>query len=250
MQVVVDSLLTHYQKTGSGKRAVLLIHGWGDTLQTFAALATELDKKYAVISLDLPGFGKTQAPSGVWGLDEYARFIKSFLYKINQSDLYAIVGHSNGGALAIHGLSRGVLKADKLVLLAAAGIRNQQKGKKRALKIIAKTGKAVTFWLPQTKKQQLRKKLYGVAGSDMLVTPHLQETFKKTVRQDVQADAAALTMPTLLVYGQKDSATPPLYGEIFHNLINTSTLEVINGGHFVHHDKPEQVSEIIGEFLS
>lgn len=249
MQVVVNSLLTNYQKTGQGTKTILLIHGWGDDLRTFKNLQSSLSKRFTVMSLDLPGFGNSQAPNEVWNLDNYARFVQQVLQKVAIKP-YAIIAHSNGGALAIHGLSSGLLHADKLILLSSSGIRNTQKARRFALKLVAKTGKVVTFLLPNSNKQKLRKKLYGVAGSDMLVAPHLQETFKKTVRQDVQYDARKIKIPTMLIYGDQDKATPPVYGEIFHNLITGSTLEQIGGaGHFVHNDKPDIVLGIIEEFL-
>jgi pimeloyl-ACP methyl ester carboxylesterase len=160
------------------------------------------------------------------------------------------VAHSNGGALAIYGLAHKQLQADKLVLIGAAGIRDRQKTKRLLIKIIAKTGKTATFWLPVEKRQKLRKRLYGVVGSDMLLVPHMQETFKQTVRQDVQEEASQLKLPTLLIYGQNDRATPPLYGEIYQQLIKGAKLQIVpDAGHFVHHDQPAQSMELIREFL-
>lgn len=248
MQAIVDDLLTSYEKTGKGP-LVLLLHGWGDSQATFKGLVDSLKPTYTVVTLDLPGFGQTEPPREVWNLGHYARFVKAFLEKTGTKKPKAIIAHSNGGAVAIHGLAEGVLPADKLVLLSAAGIRDRQNLRRFSLKIIAKTGKLATFWLPKRHKKALQKKLYGAAGSDMLVAPHLQETFKLTVRQDVQADAKRLTLPTLLVYGQDDKATPPQYGEIFHRLIAGSKLEIIQAGHFVHHDQPEEVASLIKEFL-
>ena len=84
----------------------------------------------------------------------------------------------------------------------------------------------------------------------MLVAPQLQETFKKTVKQDVQAEAKQLKVKTLLIYGADDKATPPLYGRLYNKLIKDSTLEVISGaGHFVHLDEPEKVTKLITGFL-
>lgn len=249
MQIIVDSLLTHYEQNGTGKKTALFLHGWGDDLRTFAHLQKILSKKYTTVSVDLPGFGSTQAPEKVWGLDDYAEFVASFMRKINAQPT-VIVAHSNGAALAIRGLANGALAAEKLVVLGGAGIRDRQKGKKAVLKVIAKTGKVATFWLPKRHKQKLQKALYGAAGSDMLVAPHLKETFKKTVAQDVQADAKKLSLPVLLIYGEKDRATPPLYGEIYHQIMSSSTLEIVGGAeHFVHQDQPEKVEKLIEEFL-
>lgn len=249
MQLVVDSLLTNYQTSGTKKQTIVLLHGWGDDLRTFSELQKQLAKNYTVVSVDLPGFGATQAPEQVWGLADYATFVATFLKKLKVSKPAAIIAHSNGAAVAIYGLAHNILTADKLVLLGAAGIRDQQKGKRAAIKVVAKTGKVATFWLPEHHRKKLQKKLYGTVGSDMLVVPHMQETFKKTVRQDVQAEAKQLTLPTLLIYGKNDPATPPLYGEIYHNLISGSTLEVIDAAHFVHHDQPEHVQHLIEGFL-
>lgn len=250
MQVVVDSLLTHYETEGKGK-LVLLLHGWGDTAAGLRPLQAALAKKYTVVAVDLPGFGGTQAPQGVWGLDDYARFVSHFLQKIKAPHVAVLVGHSNGGAIAIRGLANGTLDADKLVLMAAAGIRGVYKGRVRALRYIAKVGKALAMPLPKRVKEKLRKKVYKTVGSDMLVAEHLQETFKKVVTDDARVDAAQLTLPTLLLYGEQDDAAPVWYGEAYHQLITGSTLEVFPGaGHFVHIDRPAEVVKAIEEFTA
>jgi pimeloyl-ACP methyl ester carboxylesterase len=249
MQVVVDSLLTQYDLHGKGKLVVLL-HGWGDSGKGFAGLARALNGKYRVLTLDLPGFGGTEAPKGVWGLNDYAHFVARFLQKIEQKNVYAFLGHSNGAAIAVRGLGTGLINSEKLILLGAAGIRGEYKGRVKALRIITKAGKALTTPLPKSVKEKLRRKMYHTVGSDMLVAEHLQETFKKVVTDDVRADAANLTQPTLLIYGEQDDATPVRYGEIFHQAINGSTLEVIAGaGHFVHLDRHAEVERAVKEFL-
>jgi pimeloyl-ACP methyl ester carboxylesterase len=172
------------------------------------------------------------------------------LAKIDAGPVHAFVTHSNGGAIAIRGLAAGTLAADKLVLMASAGVRGVYKGRVKALRYITKLGKALTMPLPKSVKQKLRKKVYKTVGSDMLVAEHLQETFKKVVTDDVRQDAATLQLPTLLIYGEADDATPVWYGEAFHQLITGSTLEILPGaGHFVHIDRPHDVQLAIGRFL-
>src|SRR5581483_4570551 len=178
-------------------------------------------------------------------------FVSDFLQKLEVKELYAVLGHSNGGALAIRSIALGDLSPAKLVLIASSGIRTGQALKRLVLKIIAKTGNVFTLWLPERYRQALRKSLYGVAGSDMLVEPKLEETFKITVRQDVQADAAKVNLPTLLIYARDDKAVPLSDGQRYNELIKDSKLEVIdNAGHFVHLDQTEQVLKLIQEFLA
>lgn len=248
MQVVVDSLLTHYEKTGKGK-AVVLLHGWGDDAAGLKQLQQELAKTYTVIAVDLPGFGSTQPPEGVWGLDDYARFVRNFLQKIDAGQPFMLVGHSNGGAIAIRGLARDILEASKVVLLASAGIRGVYKGRVKVLRYITKAGKVLTMPLPKGIKKTLQRKVYKTVGSDMLVAEHLQETFKKVVTDDVRADAASLSLPALLIYGERDEATPLWYGRTYHELMPNSTLEVLPGaGHFVHLERLDDVVRAIQEF--
>lgn len=251
MQVVVQDLLTNYDRQGSGK-VILLLHGWADRLETFNQLLPNLSAEYTVISLDLPGFGKTTPPKTVWNLDNYAQFVQDFLQKLEIKRIYAVVGHSNGGALAIRAVSLGHIEPEKLVLLAASGVRDTAQIRRFALKIVAKFGKVATFWLPNATRKKLQKKLYGTVGSDMLVAPHLQETFKLTVKQDIQRDAAKLQIPTLLIYGDDDRATPLAdVGMILHRKIQGSNLVTIPGAdHFVHRTGKDQVLKSMKEFLA
>ena len=250
MNIVVDTLLTHCQLTGKGKLVVLL-HGWGDNAQGLAALQADLTKHYQVLAVDLPGFGSTQAPKQVWDLDGYAQFLTAVLSKLELDQPYALIGHSNGGALAIRAISLGALQPRKLILLAASGVRTSNQLKRFILKIIAKTGNIATAGLPERYRRALRQSLYGAAGSDMLVVPELEETFKKTVRQDVQADAARIEIPTLLIYAADDKAVPVEDGRRYQQLIKQSRLEIVDdAGHFVHLDQPDRVRKLIEEFLS
>jgi pimeloyl-ACP methyl ester carboxylesterase len=249
VNIVVDGLMTNYQLSGKGK-LVLLLHGWGDSSKGLSELAKELSRKYQVLALDLPGFGATQAPKEVWNLDDYGLFIASTLKKLGLKSPYTIIGHSNGGALAIRSVAQGVLKADKLVLLAAAGIRDHGSAKRLLLNIIAKTGNVATIWMPARYRQALRKSLYDAAGSDIMVAPQLEETFKKTVRQDVQSDAMMLSLPTLLIFARNDKAVPVADGYKYKELIRGAQLEVIeDASHFLHLEKHDQVTGLIQRFL-
>src|SRR4051812_27214531 len=111
MQIIVNKLLTTYTEVGSGTKNILFLHGWADSGKTFEMLAREIiavDANYRAVLLDLPGFGGTAAPETAWTLSDYAAFVADFLAKAQIQPL-AIVGHSNGGAIAINGLAHNVL---------------------------------------------------------------------------------------------------------------------------------------------
>ena len=246
MHVVVNGLLANYQQTGKGK-SLLLLHGWGDSAQGLAPFIQQLSKTYHVTALDLPGFGGSEAPQQTWGLTDYAEFVRAFVNKINlHTDV--LVGHSNGGAIAIRALTGG-LSASQLVLVASAGIRGEYKGRLKALRLVTKAGKLATAPLPKRIKHALRRKVYKTVGSDMLVAEHLQETFKRVVQDDVREEASRLTLPVLLVYGDQDASTPLRYGQILHDAIKHSRLQVIAGAdHWLPTQNTAELCKTITEF--
>ncbi len=249
MNVIVNNLLVNYTRRGIGK-PILLLHGWGDRLETFDNLVKQLEDAYELISLDLAGFGKSQAPANTWGLEDYAQQVKLFLKKIDVQP-YVIIGHSNGGAIAIEGLSTHELSAAKLILLASAGVRLPAKGRKLALGMLARSGKVATSFLPKQTRNALQQKLYKAVGSDLLVAPGMKQTFKRIVTQDIQNDAAKLSLPTIIFNGDQDDATPLSFAKILHSRIKKSELIVLPGAdHFLHQSRTDEIAIKLRKFLS
>lgn len=249
MQCIVDGYATYYEREGSGP-LVLLLHGWGDTSKTFDKLKHEIKGNFEFISLDLPGFGKTESPKFAFTLSDYADFIRKFFQKIDVSTVDCIVGHSNGGAIAIKALELNVLSTKKIVLLASSGIRSPYAPKTRAIRIAAKIVKLPTKLLPTRAQNKLKRSAYKKLGSDLFVAEHLQDTFKNIVTEDLRMSSVSIRIPTLLIYGGKDTSTPAEYGEIFSHTIKNSRLEVIVGAdHFLHQTHAKEVAGLIEEFI-
>lgn len=249
MQVIANELVVSYTKVGTGPVAVLL-HGWADSQHTFDQLSQLLQQNYTVVTLDLAGFGSSQPPLKGWGLTEFAKHVQVTLQKIAimPNDITVLVGHSNGGAVAIRAIHKGYLLPKKLVLIASAGIR-ETSAKKSAIQSVTKLAKVASFVLPSSTRSKLRAKLYSNVGSDYLVAEHMQDSFKKVIKDDVQADAERITVPTCIIYGELDTATPVRFAQLFHSLIANSQLHVIQGAdHFVHQQYAEQVYEYIRRF--
>lgn len=248
MNVVVNGLMANYQKIGSGKPLILL-HGWGDSANTFSKLVDILQENYEIYALDLPGFGASQPPKEAWGLADYANFARCWINKIGIHQQYYLLGHSFGGAVATVGVAQSMLKPKKLVLLAASGVRDRKPLTKKAMRLATKAGHIPLYLLPQRKAQKIKLKLYKLIGSDFLLIPHMQETFKLVVRQDIRPLASKINVPTLLVYGNRDKETPPPDGHALSRSIRGSRMDIINAGHFLHQEEPEKISRLIENFL-
>lgn len=251
MNVVVNGLMANYQKFGKGAKTLVFVHGWADSSKTFARSISGLQDKYTILALDLPGFGASQQPPEAWGTNDFSGFITAWLKKIDENNVYAFVAHSFGAAVVINGLAKGELKSQKLVLIAAAGIRNKNNPKKAAIKTFAKTAKLGLYFVPRRTRQKLRARVYGKLGSDMLTLAEMEPSFRRIISEDMQGQAKKLKLPTLLIFGSKDDQTPAQDGKIYNRLIPGSRLEIIEGaGHFVHQEKNEAVTALIEGFLA
>lgn len=247
MNVIVNGLMTNYHRAGHGKQLVLL-HGWADSAKTYARLSEILKADYEVLMLDLPGFGGSQAPPQAWGLEQYADFVEAWLKKLNLKP-YAMIGHSYGGAVAIIYASQAP-QISKLILLASAGLRDKNRGRKMIYKLAAKTAKLPLYVLPEPKRRRVKQKLYGSIGSDLMLLPHMEQTYRKMINQDVRAAAGRINLPVLLIYGADDKLTPPSDGRLISQAIKHSQLEIVSGaGHFLHQEQVAEVGSLMADFL-
>ena len=249
MKIIVQNLATEYLDEGVGQ-VLLFLHGWQDNFHTFDSLASLLSPTRRVIRLDLPGFGKSEVPKESWNLDNYVQFVKEFIEKLDIK-VYALVGHSFGGRIAIKGEATKNLQAQKIILIGSAGIAKNRTFRNSLLKILAKIGGLITYIPPLIFwRKALRKRMYGFIGSDYLNTGKLKETFLKIISEDLSASARKITTPTLLIWGESDTETPLSDGKQLAGLIADSKLKVISGaGHFVHKEKSQEVAKLVQEFL-
>ena len=251
MHAIVGGLDISYLSEGSGP-PILLLHGWGSNQQTFDQLSRDLASKYTVLRLDLPGFGGSQPPKESWTLDAYVDFVESFLDKIKTPKLYALIGHSLGGRIAIRAQATHRLSSDKLVLVASHGIAIPRSPRLVAYRIVAKIGKAFLSIFPARVGEKMRHRLYARAGSTdyMNVTPAMKQTFQNIVSQDLRSDAARIDTDSLLIYGENDDTTPVAFGRTFAELMPKARLEVVEDAeHYVHTDQPAKVAKLVKEFL-
>ena len=114
-----DNLKVNITTKGNGE-PVFLLHGWGCNGEIFKSIQEVLATAYTTYSFDFPGFGASDEPTAVWGVEEYTRMVEQFA-KDNCIERPALMGHSFGGRVSIVYASRNAVS--RVVLVDAAGIK-------------------------------------------------------------------------------------------------------------------------------
>jgi pimeloyl-ACP methyl ester carboxylesterase len=215
-------------------------------------LIVALRDTYRVLAFDLPGFGGSNPPPVPWGTPEYAAFVERAVASLGIS-CATYIGHSFGGRIAIWLAAYAPEAVQALVLIDAAGIRPSATFRRRMRRLFYKTAQTV-LRLPilGTKGPALRERLAMRFGSAdyRATTGVMRASMVKTVNLDLTACFGAIKTPTLLLWGEKDAATPIADGRKMEQLIKGSRLIVVAGaGHFSYLDSPTFVNAVVGAFL-
>lgn len=233
------------------KQSLVIIPGWGGTRESWQKFIDLAQVDFDVRFIDMPCFGETPCPETVWGVEDYAEFVKS---KIGDLDRPFLLGHSFGGQVAANLAANNSEMFSKLILSGAAILRPKYTTKRMIFNAIAKTGKLI-FSLPLLNRvEPLAKKiLYKAADSpDYDKTSGIKrEIFKKIIRQSQIEALPKINTPTMVVWGTHDTYVPLSEGRKIARLISGAELEVVQGGkHGLHIQQPENFLEIVKKFLS
>ncbi len=247
--ITVLGLRTRHLVSGSGP-PVLVLHGWGASIEAVYPIVTGLAPLATVHTLDLPGFGESQIPPHPWGVEDYQAFVAAFMDEL-AIEAPTIVGHSNGGRIAIRMAATEPARASRLVLVDSAGIRPKRTLRYYRRVGMAKIGKYAARFLGSP-GERLRARLVGRAGSaDYLAAGEMRPTLVKLVNSDLRPFMPAIGVPTLLVWGSQDTDTPLSAAGEMERLIPDAGLVVLEGaGHFSYLDQPARFARIVSHFLA
>jgi pimeloyl-ACP methyl ester carboxylesterase len=246
----IGGLRVRHLCEGAGPPVVVL-HGWGASIETVASIVSALSAIAEVHALDLPGFGESQAPREPWGVDDYRRFLGSFMDAIGISRPVALIGHSNGGRMAIAMAASEPQRVSRMILVDSAGIR-PKRGLTYYRKVgMAKVGKHAARRLGAPGRR-LRDALVGRAASAdyAAAAPEMRATFVRLVNSDLRDLLPQVRVPTLLIWGEQDTDTPLADAQLMERLIPDAGLVVFEGaGHYSYLDRPARFATIARHFL-
>ena len=237
MDITVDGLKIAYKFTGEGEETAVILQGWGTSYPLYDVVAKALLPKYRVLQFDLPGFGASQEPPESWTVDQFTDFFIK-LMKVLEIKKTVLIGHSYGGRMIIKMAAMDDLpfEIDKIVLIDSAGVMPRrsfsQKVRVFRYKILKKilNFKPVYFWF-----SELIELWKSTQGSEDYrnASPVMKGCLVKAVNEDLTHLFEKNKYDTLLIWGDRDDATPLSDGKLMDTLMPASGLVVIPGtGHF------------------
>jgi pimeloyl-ACP methyl ester carboxylesterase len=247
--VDVRGLRTRHLIRGSGP-AVLVLHGWGASIEAVQPIVAGLAPVATVHTLDLPGFGQTEPPPRPWGVEDYQEFVAAFMDAL-EIERPTIVGHSNGGRIAIRMAATEPRRAARLVLVDSAGIRPKRTLRWYRRVGMAKLGKYAARWLGAP-GERLRARIVGrVASTDYAAAGEMRPTLVRLVNSDLREYLPRISVPVLLVWGAEDTDTPVADARLMEKLIPDAGLVVLEGaGHYSYIDQAARFARIVTHFIA
>ena len=254
MNIRVDDYNICYKITGEGDETVVILQGWGTDLGVYDSVADAINDKYKVVQFDLPGFGGSDEPREAWNVDAFADFFCKFMQALEIKKA-TLIGHSYGGRVIIKLAARESLpfEIDRIVLIDSAGVLPKrsfsQKMKIRRYKILKKilNLKLVYFLFPELIDDWRSRQ--GSADYRN-ATPMMRNCLVMAVNEDLTDLLPKIKQETLLIWGDKDTATPIGDAKIMEEKIPNSGLAVIPGtGHFSFLEQPVTFRNIMKSYF-
>jgi pimeloyl-ACP methyl ester carboxylesterase len=236
-----------FVEEGQGEPLVLL-HGLFGALSNFSDLIEYFRHHYKVVVPMLPLFELDLLHTTVGGLE---KFVYRFLEYKDYKDIH-LLGNSLGGHVALIYALRHPERIKSIILTGSSGLFENGMGDtypKRGDYEYIRTKTALTFYDPNVATKELVDEVYEMVNV-RLKAIKIISLAKSAIRNNLGEELNQIKQPTLLIWGNNDTITPPFVGKEFQRLIPNSELHFIDKcGHAPMMETPEEFNKILHKFL-
>lgn len=232
---------------GNGKSKIYILHGWSYSVEKWTPFARELESKgFKTNLLKIPGL--IEKTDRIWSMDDYVRWLGENLKR--EKGKIILIGHSNGGRIALNFAIKHPEKISKLVLIDSAGIFHNEiflRTKRILFGSLAKVGTKMA------NSKKLRDLLYFLAREKDYknASGNMKKTMVNLIESDIALKIDRISVPTIIIWGQDDKITPVSDGKILSEKIVNSKLHIIDDArHSPQFTHPKEVVRIIAGQLN
>jgi len=244
--------------------ALILLHGFGASLDTWEPWAIALSARYRVIRLDLPGFGLTGPdPTGDYSDDRTLAVIAGLMDQLGVPRA-ALIGNSLGGRFAWQFSARYPARVTRLVLISPDGFASPgfDYGKApevplmlEAMPWVGPRSLVRANLAPAYANEQALTEETLTRYRDMLLAPGVRRAILDRTRQTVLTDPSqrlkSITAPTLILWGEQDAMIPISNAADYVRLMPHATLVRLPGlGHVPFEEAPARALVPVERFLA
>ena len=266
-----DKIQINYEVRGSGQTTLLLLHGFGASLESWRDIQPILEAKYRLVLVDMKGFGNSSKPADrAYSIFDQAAIINALYKSLNLSD-FVLVGHSYGGSVALATYLTNVTSSESsirsLVLIDAPCYPQSLPFFIKALRTPVLNRISLNLTSPRTRASYI---LHHIFFNRQKVTSERIERYAKyfdlpgshdamiaSAKQLIPEDPASLSarigeivVPTLILWGANDPLIFNWQGERLHAGIRRSKLVVFKPcGHVPQEERPQDTAREIIQFI-
>ncbi|MFM7645718.1 MAG: alpha/beta fold hydrolase [Sphingomonadales bacterium] len=237
-----------YVEEGNGEPLVLL-HGLFGALSNFSGLIEYFRFHNRVIIPLLPLLDMDILHTSVGGLSKY---VHRFLEALDLTGVH-LLGNSLGGHVALVHTLKHPERIRSLILTGSSGLFENGMGDsypRRGDYEYIKNKTALTFYDPNVATKELVDEVYSITNNRLKVIKIIALA-KSAIRNNLGEELNKIQVPTLLVWGNNDTITPPFVGQEFNKLIPNSELHFIDKcGHAPMMEVPGEFNKILQTFLN
>ncbi len=237
-----------YIETKGGEKTLLLLHGLFGALSNFSGILQHFGQRLYVVVPMLPIFELPLRKVSLAGLvDHVAKFVE----KKGYTDVH-VLGNSLGGHVSLLYTLAHPQRVKTVCLTGSSGLFENSMGNSFPRRgdyefIRNKTEK--TFFDPTVATKELVDEVFNTVN-DRNRAIRIIATAKSAVRHNLSDKLSQIKVPTLLIWGKQDIITPPFVGEKFNELIEGSTLHLVDEcGHAPMMEHPSTFNGLLENFL-
>lgn len=248
-----------YHKQGKGKTVVLL-HGYLESLDIFSNFSERLSQNYQIISLDLPGHGKSEFKKNIHNIEEMAKAVFQLTQHLQLTKIN-LIGHSMGGYVSLAFAELFPEKLESICLLHSspnADTEEKKANRKREIELIQKGKKelicksSIPNTFSNSNQEKFQNKINEIVNSacktkDEGIVVALSAMMNRIDRNELLLN---LTIPKLSIIGKLDNFIPFESGIQIANRNKMQTIILEHSGHMGFIEEEEKCFEQLHHFLS
>ncbi|MBW2146972.1 MAG: alpha/beta hydrolase [Deltaproteobacteria bacterium] len=263
----------YYNVSGEG-RWLVLIHGAWASHEWWRWQISELSRHYRVLSLDVRGHGQSSHLERAYSVDGFTKDLEIVHQKVGIDEV-ALVGWSMGGIISMQYCLNYPSKVKALILIATRGHRNPHMKRRILFQYLQAR---LMFLMDIASPRKYDRTVESFPGEQEKVAREVKSMLSPTTPKEafdwVMADLInnprknyfevaksiwdwgageelrKISVPSLIMVGEKDDRTPPRFSRIIHEKIPNSRLVIVkDAGHCLALERPEAVNAEIIEFL-